>query len=105
MISRRHFTQLSALSAGALLSRNKLLALPASDINLEIAPYTLEASPKHTSAPWPTTTRPPGAPSQPHIRAPASNHHVPGPLLRMPPGQPTPVTIRNHSPDPEILHW
>ena len=87
MISRRHFTQLSALSAGALLSRNKLLALPASDINLEIAPYTLEASPKH------------------HIRTLAYNNQVPGPLLRMRHGQPTSVTIRNNSPDPEILHW
>ena len=96
MISRRRFTQLSALSlgslsAGALLSPDKLraeiLAPPTSDITLELAPYLLEASPKH------------------HIRTLAYNNQVPGPLLRMRQGRPTSVTIRNNTPDPEIVHW
>jgi FtsP/CotA-like multicopper oxidase with cupredoxin domain len=92
MISRRHFTQLSALTAGALLSRarlraNSLLAAPASDVTLELAPYLLEASPKH------------------HIRTVAYNNQVPGPLLRMRQGRPTSITIRNNTPDPEIVHW
>jgi FtsP/CotA-like multicopper oxidase with cupredoxin domain len=97
MISRRRFTQLSALSlgdlsAGALLGADKLsagttLAAPASDVTLEIAPYTLEASPKH------------------HFRTVAYNGQVPGPLLRMRQGRPQSVTIRNHTDDPEILHW
>ena len=92
MITRRRFTQLSSLTAGALLTADKLsalntLAAPASDITLDIAPYTLEASPKH------------------HIRTVAYNNQVPGPLLRMRQGRPTSVTIRNRTPDPEILHW
>ena len=87
MISRRRFTQLSALAAGAILSGDNLLAAPTSDITLELAPYLLEASPKH------------------HIRTLAYNNQVPGPLLRMRHGQPTSVTIRNRTPDPEIVHW
>ena len=87
MISRRRFTQLSAMTAGALLRGDKLLAAQASDITLELAPYLLEASPKH------------------HIRTLAYNNQVPGPLLRMRQGRPTSVTIRNNTPDPEIVHW
>jgi FtsP/CotA-like multicopper oxidase with cupredoxin domain len=87
MISRRRFTQLSALTAGAILSADHLLAAPTSDITLEIAPYLLEASPKH------------------HLRTVAYNNQVPGPLLRMRQGRPTSVTIRNRTPSPEIVHW
>jgi len=92
MITRRRFTQLSALSlgglsAGALLSADTLRAAPASDITLEIAPYLLEASPKH------------------HIRTVAYNNQVPGPLLRMRQGRPTSVSIRNRTDIPEIVHW
>jgi FtsP/CotA-like multicopper oxidase with cupredoxin domain len=92
MLSRRRFTQLSAMTTGALLSRdllsaNTLLAAPTSDITLELAPYLFEASPKH------------------HIRTLAYNNQVPGPLLRIRQGRPTSVTIRNNTPDPEIVHW
>ena len=94
MITRRRFTQLSAMTAGALLSVDKLSAdttlaapTPASDITLEMAPFTLEASPKH------------------HFRTVAYNGQVPGPLLRMRQGRPTSVTIRNRTNDPEIVHW
>jgi FtsP/CotA-like multicopper oxidase with cupredoxin domain len=88
MISRRRFTQLSALSLGGLsLANLSAGAAPASDITLEMAPYLLEASPKH------------------HIRTLAYNNQIPGPLLRMRHGRPTSVTIRNQTPDPEILHW
>jgi FtsP/CotA-like multicopper oxidase with cupredoxin domain len=86
MISRRRFTQLSTLSAGALLRADTLLG-QSPDISLTIAPYLLEASPKH------------------HIRTVAYNNQVPGPLLRMRQGQPTTVSIRNQSPIPEIVHW
>jgi FtsP/CotA-like multicopper oxidase with cupredoxin domain len=92
MISRRRFTQLSAMTAAALLRGNMLSAdttqaAPASDITLEIAPFTVEASPKH------------------HFRTVAYNGQVPGPLLRMRQGRPQSVTIRNRSDDPEVLHW
>ena len=77
------------MTAGAMLSADNLLAAPtpASDITLDIAPYTLEASPKH------------------HIRTVAYNNQVPGPLLRMRQGRPVSVTIRNNTPIPEIVHW
>jgi FtsP/CotA-like multicopper oxidase with cupredoxin domain len=91
MITRRRFTQLSAMTVGGLLGVNKLsadtLAAPPSDITLEMAPFTVEASPKH------------------HFRTVAYNGQVPGPTLRMRQGRPTSVTIRNRTPDPEVLHW
>jgi FtsP/CotA-like multicopper oxidase with cupredoxin domain len=90
MISRRRFTQLSAMTIGTMLSADNILAAPLSDISditLEIAPYTVEASPKH------------------HFRTVAYNSQVPGPLLRMRQGRPQSVTIRNRSDDPEVLHW
>jgi FtsP/CotA-like multicopper oxidase with cupredoxin domain len=59
----------------------------APDVRLEIAPYTLEASPKH------------------HFRTVAYNGQVPGPLLRMRQGEGQTVEIRNLSGDPEIVHW
>jgi FtsP/CotA-like multicopper oxidase with cupredoxin domain len=62
-------------------------AAAASDVTLEIAPYLLEASPRH------------------HFRTVAYNGQVPGPLLRMRPGQEQSIEIHNHSGDPEIVHW
>jgi FtsP/CotA-like multicopper oxidase with cupredoxin domain len=81
-LTRRRFTQLSGLAAGSL-------AFPASpaDITLEIAPYTVEASPKH------------------RFRTLAYNGQVPGALLRMREGTEQSVEIRNLSPDPEVVHW
>ncbi|WP_245536343.1 multicopper oxidase family protein [Terriglobus saanensis] len=58
-----------------------------SDVKLEIAPYTLEASPRH------------------HIHTLAYNGQVPGPLLRMRQGQEQTVAIRNLTSDPEVVHW
>jgi FtsP/CotA-like multicopper oxidase with cupredoxin domain len=92
MITRRRFTQLSAMTAAALLRGNMLsadtaFAAPASDITLEMAPFTVEASPKH------------------HFRTVAYNGQVPGPTLRLRQGQPTSITVRNRTPDPEVLHW
>ena len=65
------------------------MAFPAAapEIKLEIAPYTLEASPKR------------------HFRTLAYNGQVPGALLRMREGQEQTVEIRNLSPDPEVVHW
>jgi FtsP/CotA-like multicopper oxidase with cupredoxin domain len=86
-LTRRRFAQLSGLAAGSLVFQRIAHAEGNSDIALEIAPYTLEASPKH------------------HIRTLAYNGQVPGPLLRMRQGQPQTVAIRNLSSDPEVVHW
>lgn len=86
-ITRRRFGQLSGLAAGSALLPGALRAAASADIKLEIAPYTLEASPRH------------------HIRTVAYNGQVPGPLLRMRQGQQQSVEIQNHSSEPEVVHW
>jgi FtsP/CotA-like multicopper oxidase with cupredoxin domain len=62
-------------------------AAPAPDFTLEIAPYLLEASPKH------------------RIQTIAYNNQIPGPLLRMKQGRPITVEVHNRTTDPEIVHW
>jgi FtsP/CotA-like multicopper oxidase with cupredoxin domain len=86
-MTRRRFTQLSGLATGSLLIPGIAHGTGDSEIALEIAPYTLEASPKH------------------HIRTLAYNGQVPGPLLRMREGREQSVVIRNSSPSPEVVHW
>lgn len=104
MLTRRRFTQLAAMSSAAIaLGRDEPLraqmkmpaasappipanAAPA-DFTLDIAPYVLEASPKHR---YPTI---------------AYNGQVPGPLLRMKQGREVSIDIHNHSADAEIVHW
>jgi FtsP/CotA-like multicopper oxidase with cupredoxin domain len=75
------------MAAGSLALPAPVLAAAAPDVTLEIAPYTLEASPRH------------------HIKTLAYNGQIPGPLFRMREGQPQSVEIRNSSTDPEIVHW
>ena len=87
MISRRRFGQLSGLAAGSVLLNAAGRAAAAPDVSLEIAPCTLEASPKH------------------HIRTVAYNGQIPGPLLRMRQGQAQTVEIHNRSGDAEVVHW
>jgi FtsP/CotA-like multicopper oxidase with cupredoxin domain len=87
MITRRRFGQLSGLAAGTLLLPSSVRAAAAANVSLEIAPYTVEASPKH------------------HIRTVAYNGQVPGPLVRMRQGQEQTIEITNRSGDPEVVHW
>ncbi|RZU43664.1 multicopper oxidase family protein [Edaphobacter modestus] len=87
MLTRRRFTQLSGMAAGSVLLRAASGASLTPDVTLEIAPYTLEASPKH------------------HFRTVAYNGQVPGPLLRMRQGQEQTVEVRNLTADPEVVHW
>jgi FtsP/CotA-like multicopper oxidase with cupredoxin domain len=86
-LTRRRFTQLAGMTAGSLaLSRSAGTEVPA-DVMIEIAPYTLEASPKRS------------------IRTVAYNGQVPGPLFRMREGLPQSVEIRNRTNDAEVVHW
>jgi FtsP/CotA-like multicopper oxidase with cupredoxin domain len=102
MLTRRRFAQLAGMSTlalgadGLLRAQMKMPAAsapaipanaPAADFSLEIAPYVLEASPKHR---YPTI---------------AYNGQVPGPLLRMKQGRAVTIDIHNHSADAEIVHW
>ncbi|MGA2252944.1 multicopper oxidase domain-containing protein, partial [Terracidiphilus sp.] len=87
-LTRRRFTQLSGMAVGSLaLSGTTRAAAAPADVTLEIAPYTLEASPKH------------------HIRTVAYNGQIPGPLFRMREGEPQSVEIRNLTKDSEVVHW
>jgi FtsP/CotA-like multicopper oxidase with cupredoxin domain len=85
--TRRRFAQVSSLTAGALSLPGLSLPAAPADIAIEIAPYTVEASPKH------------------HFRTVAYNGQVPGPLLRMRERQAQTVEIRNRTSDPEVVHW
>jgi FtsP/CotA-like multicopper oxidase with cupredoxin domain len=88
MLTRRRFAQLSGMAAGsALLGTATSRAAAAADVTLEIAPYTLEASPKR------------------HFRTVAYNGQVPGPLLRMRQGVEQTVEVHNLTADPEVVHW
>jgi FtsP/CotA-like multicopper oxidase with cupredoxin domain len=86
-LTRRRFTQISGVAVGSLALPGAVRAVTAPDVTLEIAPYTLEASPKH------------------HIKTLAYNGQVPGPLFRMREGQQQTVEIRNLADEPEIVHW
>ena len=86
MITRRSFGQLSGLVGSYALLPQSVRADTSSDVSLEIALYTLEASPKH------------------HFRTLAYNGQVPGPLFACARAS---NRARNHnrSGDPEIVHW
>jgi FtsP/CotA-like multicopper oxidase with cupredoxin domain len=101
MLTRRRFAQLVVASSAALTLGNvpAQMAMPTpsappippnappADFALTIAPYTLEASPKH------------------RIKTLAYNGQVPGPLLRMKEGRTVTVDIHNQSLEPDIVHW
>ena len=87
VLTRRRFNQLAGMAAASLAVARPTHAQTTPGILLEIAPYTLEASPKR------------------HIRTIAYNGQVPGPLIRMHEGQQQSIEIRNKSTNPEIVHW
>jgi FtsP/CotA-like multicopper oxidase with cupredoxin domain len=87
VLTRRRFAKLSGMAAGSVLVGTAPRTTNPPGITLEIAPYTLEASPKH------------------HIRTTAYNGQVPGPLLRMRQGQEQTVEVRNLTNSPEVVHW
>jgi len=73
-------------AAGASVPRTAR-GLAEIDYSLDIAPYSLEVSPKRI------------------IKTIAYNNQVPGPLFRFKEGQPVTVAVTNHSPNDEIVHW
>jgi len=87
MISRRDLLQLSGLAAvsSALPALAQDLAAP--DYKLEIAPVTLDLSPRH------------------QIKTTAYNGQVPGPLLRFKEDRPVTIEVANHTDRPEVVHW
>jgi FtsP/CotA-like multicopper oxidase with cupredoxin domain len=86
MISRRDLLKLSGVAAVCS-------ALPASaqdaspDLKLDIAPVTLDLSPRH------------------QLKTVAYNGQVPGPLLRLKEGQAVTIEVANRTDRPEVVHW
>jgi FtsP/CotA-like multicopper oxidase with cupredoxin domain len=86
VLTRREFLQISGLTAAsASIPAPQQVAAP--DVSIQIAPYLVEASPKH------------------HFQTIAYNGQVPGPLLRLKQGREVSVEIRNRTTDAEVLHW
>jgi FtsP/CotA-like multicopper oxidase with cupredoxin domain len=87
MISRRDLLKLSGLAAAS--SSLKVFASDsgAADYKLDIAPVTLDLSPRHK------------------LKTVAYNGQVPGPLLRLKENRPVAVEVTNRTDRPEVVHW
>jgi FtsP/CotA-like multicopper oxidase with cupredoxin domain len=77
----------SCASAAAAALPANLLALADADYAVDIAPYSLEVSPRKI------------------IKTIAYNQQVPGPLLRFKEGRPVTIDVTNRSGHDEIVHW
>jgi FtsP/CotA-like multicopper oxidase with cupredoxin domain len=87
MLSRRKFLELSGLAAASSALPALGRDAPAPDYRLEIAPVTLDLSPRH------------------RVRTMGYNGQVPGPLLRLKEGRPVIIDVANRSDRPEVVHW
>ncbi len=91
MLTRRSLLKLGGMAAAsaALPGQGQIQAqsLASADYTIDIAPYTLELSPKHS------------------IRTIAYNQQIPGPLLRFREGKPVTIDVLNRSGSEEIVHW
>ena len=87
MISRRDLLKLSTLVglAPSFPALGQDLAAP--DYRIDIAPVTLDLSPRH------------------RLKSTAYNGQVPGALLRFKENQPVTVEVTNHTDRPEVVHW
>ena len=84
--TRRQFVTAAGIGAASALLLPAAQEAPP-DYSIEIAPYTLEASPRHK------------------IKTTAYNAQVPGPLFRLKEGQPVTIDITNQTDIAEVLHW
>src|ERR1700722_1053522 len=75
------------MTAMAAASSPSVHALADPDYTIDIAPYSLEVSPRRM------------------IKTIAYNQQAPGPLLRFKEGRPVTIDVNNHSANDEIVHW
>jgi FtsP/CotA-like multicopper oxidase with cupredoxin domain len=87
LLTRRQFLESTAAGAATLLATPSLGAVKAADYTVEIAPYSLEHSPRR------------------FIQTTAYNSQVPGPLLRFQEGRPVTIDVVNRTSIPEVVHW
>ena len=87
MISRRDLLKLSSFAALASPLPGLVRGLGAPDYKIDIAPTTLDLTPRH------------------RLKTTAYNGHAPGPLLRLKENQPVTIEVANHTDRPEVVHW
>ena len=87
MLSRRQALKLGGAAAVSAAIPATVLGAAAADYSLDIAPYSLQISAKHS------------------IKTIAYNQQVPGPLLRFKEGHPVTIDVTNHTGGEEIVHW
>jgi len=87
MISRRDLLKLSPLIGLAPSFPTLAQDLAAPDHKIDIAPITLDLSPRH------------------RLKTTAYNGQVPGTLLRLKENQPVTIEVTNHTDRPEVVHW
>jgi FtsP/CotA-like multicopper oxidase with cupredoxin domain len=85
MLSRRRLLKLGG--AAAVSAAMRVSELAAADCSLDIAPYSLQISAKHS------------------IKTLAYNQQVPGPLLRFREGEQVSVEVTNRTGSEEVVHW
>jgi FtsP/CotA-like multicopper oxidase with cupredoxin domain len=87
VITRRNLLQLSGLTALSCALPALAQNLAAPDYKIEIAPVTLDLSPRR------------------RLKTIAYNGQVPGPVLRFKEDRPVTIEITNHTGRPEVVHW
>jgi FtsP/CotA-like multicopper oxidase with cupredoxin domain len=87
MLSRRQALKLGGMAAVSAAIPDRIYSAVPPDYSLEIAPYSLQLSAKHS------------------IKTIAYNQQVPGPLLKFKEGQPVAIEVTNHTAAEEIVHW
>lgn len=87
MISRRDLLKLSSLVGLAPTFPAFALDLPRPDYKIDIAPVTIDLSPRH------------------QLKTTGYNGQVPGALLRLKENQPVTIEVANRTDHPEVVHW
>lgn len=87
MLTRRSLLKLGSMAAASAVVLDQAFSQADPDYKIDIAPYTLDLSPKHS------------------IKTIAYNQQVPGPLLRFKEGQPVTIDVANHTQNEEVVHW
>jgi FtsP/CotA-like multicopper oxidase with cupredoxin domain len=91
VFTRRGLLKFGSMAAASATLPGRICSLIATDntadYTIDIAPYTLELSPKHS------------------IKTVAYNQQIPGPLLRFREGKPVTIDVTNHTSSDEVVHW
>jgi FtsP/CotA-like multicopper oxidase with cupredoxin domain len=87
MISRRDLLKLSSFVGLASSFPTFARDSPPPDYKIDIAPVTLDLSPRHK------------------VKTTAYNGQVPGALLRLKENRPVTIEVANHTDRPEVVHW